>query len=76
MMIGGVIALPAGYLTIRMMQTERVSISMVVFCSILMLATTQYLAVIDYFGAILIIAGVRWIVYRVYYAEEEIVPIV
>ena len=43
---------------------------MVVFCSILMLFTTQYLAAIDYIGAIIIVVGVGWIIYKSYLASE------
>lgn len=73
MVVGGLIAIPAGYLVIKMMQTERVSLTMVVFCSILMLFTTQYLATIDYIGAVIIIIGVGWIIYKTYLASEETV---
>lgn len=43
---------------------------MTVFCSILVLLTTQYLAVIDYIGAAFIIGGAGWIAHRVYISTE------
>lgn len=76
MIVGGIIAIPTGYLLVKMMQTERVSLTMTVFCSILILLTTQYLTVIDYFGAILIIGGVGWIVHRAYISTEPEVIVV
>lgn len=49
---------------------------MTVFCSILILLTTQYLAAIDYIGAVLVIGGVGWIVHRVYISTEPEVVMV
>jgi len=58
-------------LTIKMMQKERVSISMTCFCSIIMLLTATYTTAFSYLEGGLILFGLGFILYREYFNREE-----
>ena len=76
MILGGLVAIPTGLLIIRMMQKERVSISMTVFCSILMLLTSQYDGMLTFFGAAITSGAVLFILYHSYLANTETIVMV
>lgn len=52
--------------TIKMMQKERVSISMTTLSSIVMLLTTVYVSTVAYLEGALILVGLLFILYREY----------
>jgi hypothetical protein len=57
--------------TIKMMQKERVSISMTCFCAIIMLLTTVYTTILSYLYGGLITAGLAFVLYREYFKQED-----
>ena len=66
MLIGGFTVLVTVILSIKLMQTERVSVVMGVTSGLIMMGTSQYGQFIDWVGAVLIIAGVAMLVKKQY----------
>ena len=66
MLIGGFTLLVTVILSIKLMQTERVSVVMGVTSGVMMLGTSKYGQLIDWVGAALIIAGVGMLVKKQY----------
>lgn len=62
MIVTGFTMLITIVLTVKLMQSERVSVVMGVMCGIIMLGTSTYLGVLDYIGAILILVGVALVI--------------
>lgn len=58
-------------LTIKMMQKERVSISMTCFCSLILLLTTTYTTTVSYLEGGLVVVGLAFVLYREYFNREE-----
>lgn len=58
MLVCGVTLLITVLLTIKLMQTERVSVVMGVFCGLMMIGTSSFGQTIDFIGAILILLGI------------------
>lgn len=58
MMLCGASVLITVLFTVKLMQTERVSVVMAVFGGLLMAGTAAYLTIIDYIGLVLILTGI------------------
>lgn len=58
-------------LVIKMMQKERVSISMTCFCSIVLLLTTTYMTTLSILEGALVLVGLAFILYKEYFNQEE-----
>lgn len=66
MIICGVTILFTTVVTIKLMQTERVSVVMGVMSGILMIGTNDFSSTLDYLGSIVIICGVGLIIKKQY----------
>lgn len=62
MLITGISMLFTILLTVKLMQSERVSIVMGVMSGVIMIGTTKYLGLLDFTGAALIIVGIALVV--------------
>jgi hypothetical protein len=58
MLVCGLSVLATVVLTVKLMQTERVSVVMAVFGGILMAGTAAYLTTVDYIGLALVVVGI------------------
>lgn len=66
MLVGGVTILFTTVTTIKLMQTERVSVVMGVISGILMVGTSDFSSKFDYVGIVIILIGVVWIIKKQY----------
>jgi hypothetical protein len=66
MLVGGVTILFTTVLTIKLMQTERVSVVMGVISGLLMIGTSDFSSSLDYIGTIIILVGVVLIIKKQY----------
>ena len=66
MIITGVSMLVTILLTVKLMQTERVSIVMGVMCGIMMIGTSTYMGTLDFVGAIVILVGIALVIKKEY----------
>lgn len=66
MIIGGLTILFTTLCTIKLMQTERVSVVMGVMSGIMMIGTSTFNSTYDYAGSLIILVGVGWIIKKQY----------
>lgn len=66
MIVGGVTLLFTTVLTIKLMQTERVSVVMGVMSGLLMIGTCDFSTTLDYIGIVVILVGVALIIKKQY----------